>query len=158
MRAEVTIEEDEETGRLEAILRIGANWEDVNVIHGDDDSELEALASLRNSIWAFRDGLRAAANLHGGLEDPRNKEARALYLRCFTTVTDLEERMRELRGKQELEEKKNAARRSRAWREERAMEAGMAHGIGAYNEVMGYDSYSPEPCGQHCYDCPRCGY
>ena len=93
----VTIEENKETGRLEAILRIGANWEDVNVIHGDDASELEALSSLRNSIWAFRDGLRAAANLHGGLEDPCNREAMELFLRCFTVARDLGERMRELR-------------------------------------------------------------
>lgn len=31
-------------------------------------------------------------------------------------------------------------------------------GMRGLNESRGYDSYDPEPCGQHCYDCPRCGY
>jgi hypothetical protein len=43
-------------------------------------------------------------------------------------------------------------------RDERAILAGMGGGVRAYNEAMGYDSYTPEPCGQHCQDCPRCGY
>lgn len=43
-------------------------------------------------------------------------------------------------------------------REEFAMQQGMAFGVGAYNEAMGYDTSSPEPCGHHCpSDCPRCG-
>jgi hypothetical protein len=44
--------------------------------------------------------------------------------------------------------------------EEQAMESGMAFGIQAYNEIRGYDSYTPEPCGRcyHCgSDCSRCG-
>lgn len=42
--------------------------------------------------------------------------------------------------------------------EESAMEAGMAFGVRGYNEVRGYDSYTPEPCGHHCdWDCPQCG-
>lgn len=45
-----------------------------------------------------------------------------------------------------------------AWRREMAMEAGMGLGVGAYNDMMGGDSYSPDPCGHHCgADCPRCG-
>lgn len=39
-----------------------------------------------------------------------------------------------------------------------AMQQGMAFGAGAYNEAMGYDTSSPDPCGHHCpSDCPRCG-
>ena len=39
-----------------------------------------------------------------------------------------------------------------------AIEAGMLHGVDAYNEVMGYDTHGPEPCGHQCHsDCPRCG-
>lgn len=41
---------------------------------------------------------------------------------------------------------------------EQAMMAGMEFGIQGYNDVMGYDSYTPEPCGHHCRDCPHCGY
>ena len=42
--------------------------------------------------------------------------------------------------------------------EESSMEAGMAFGVQGYNEVRGYDSYTPEPCGHHCdWDCPQCG-
>jgi hypothetical protein len=45
-----------------------------------------------------------------------------------------------------------------AEREERAMQAGMAGGVDAYNEARGYYVDSPEPCGHHCpSDCPRCG-
>jgi hypothetical protein len=41
---------------------------------------------------------------------------------------------------------------------EQAHEAGMMHGIDAYNEARGYDTEAPEPCGHHCpSDCPRCG-
>jgi hypothetical protein len=47
---------------------------------------------------------------------------------------------------------------SGTWKQERATQAGMMGGVSAYNEVMGYDSYSPEPCGHHCGSgCPRCG-
>lgn len=43
-------------------------------------------------------------------------------------------------------------------RQEIAREAGMLHGVDAYNEAMGYDTSPPEPCGHHCpSDCPRCG-
>jgi len=43
-------------------------------------------------------------------------------------------------------------------RDELAMEAGMLHGVNAYNEAMGWDVSFPEPCGHHCQsDCPRCG-
>ena len=46
----------------------------------------------------------------------------------------------------------------RSDRNERAMEAGMLGGVGAYKEAMGFDSYTPEPCGHHCgSNCPRCG-
>jgi hypothetical protein len=31
-------------------------------------------------------------------------------------------------------------------------------GMAGLNESRGYDSYTPEPCGQHCFFCPRCGY
>ena len=45
-----------------------------------------------------------------------------------------------------------------SWRQERAMQAGMMGGVGAYNEVMGHDSYQEEECGHQCRsDCPRCG-
>lgn len=33
---------------------------------------------------------------------------------------------------------------------EQAQLAGMAHGVDAYNEAMGWDTSSPEPCGHHC--------
>ena len=33
---------------------------------------------------------------------------------------------------------------------EQAQLAGMAHGVEAYNEAMGCDTSSPEPCGHHC--------
>ena len=33
---------------------------------------------------------------------------------------------------------------------EQAQLAGMAHGVEAYNEAMGWDTSSPEPCGHHC--------
>ena len=36
------------------------------------------------------------------------------------------------------------------WKQERAMQEGMAHGVDAYNDAMGYDLSSPEPCGHHC--------
>lgn len=43
-------------------------------------------------------------------------------------------------------------------RQELANEAGMLHGTDAYNEAMGYDTSTPDPCGHHCpSDCPRCG-
>jgi hypothetical protein len=43
-------------------------------------------------------------------------------------------------------------------RSETAMQAGMAFGVQGYNEAMGSDSETPEPCGHHCHsDCPRCG-
>lgn len=39
-----------------------------------------------------------------------------------------------------------------------AMQQGMAFGVDAYNEAMGYDTSSPGPCGHHCdSNCPRCG-
>ena len=41
------------------------------------------------------------------------------------------------------------------WQRERAMEAGMLHGIDAYNEIMGYDTrvpYIPAPDEmEECY-------
>lgn len=41
---------------------------------------------------------------------------------------------------------------------EAATLAGMDHGVRGYNEAMGWDTTSPEPCGHHCTsDCPRCG-
>ncbi len=41
---------------------------------------------------------------------------------------------------------------------EQANEAGMAHGVRGYNDAMGYDLGSPDPCGHQCgWDCPRCG-
>ena len=33
---------------------------------------------------------------------------------------------------------------------EQAQLAGMEHGVDAYNEAMGWDTSSPEPCGHHC--------
>ncbi|MDP6940201.1 MAG: hypothetical protein QF848_15360 [Planctomycetota bacterium] len=51
-----------------------------------------------------------------------------------------------------------AIRRDSPELREQAMQAGMEFGIQGYNDVMGYDSYTPEPCGHHCRDCPRCGY
>jgi len=33
---------------------------------------------------------------------------------------------------------------------EQAQLAGMAHGVDAYNEAMGWDTSSPESCGHHC--------
>ena len=42
--------------------------------------------------------------------------------------------------------------------EDYARQAGMAFGIQGYNDAMGYDLQGPGPCGQHCNDCPRCGY
>ena len=44
-------------------------------------------------------------------------------------------------------------------RNELAMEAGMMGGVEAYNDIMGFGSYTPDPCGHHCYPygCPRCG-
>lgn len=43
-------------------------------------------------------------------------------------------------------------------RKEIAQQEGMLHGVDAYNEVMGYDTSAPEPCGHHCpSNCPRCG-
>jgi hypothetical protein len=39
-----------------------------------------------------------------------------------------------------------------------AMQQGMAFGTDGYNDAMGYDISTPEPCGHHCgSDCPRCG-
>ena len=39
-----------------------------------------------------------------------------------------------------------------------AMQQGMAFGTDGYNDAMGYDLSTPEPCGHHCgSDCPRCG-
>ncbi|MAF72493.1 MAG: hypothetical protein CMH39_00525 [Micrococcales bacterium] len=35
---------------------------------------------------------------------------------------------------------------------------GMAHGVDAYNDAMGWSTDAPGPCGHHCTDdCPRCG-
>lgn len=45
----------------------------------------------------------------------------------------------------ETEEDANAfIAMEREWKQELAMERGMAFGIRAYNETLGYDSYSPE--------------
>ena len=42
-------------------------------------------------------------------------------------------------------------------KQERANLAGMEHGVEAYNEAMGWDTSSPEPCGHHCiHKFPRC--
>lgn len=39
-----------------------------------------------------------------------------------------------------------------------AMQQGMAFGTDGYNDAMGYDLSTPEPCGHHCgSNCPRCG-
>ena len=39
-----------------------------------------------------------------------------------------------------------------------AMQQGMAFGTDGYNDAMGYDLSTPEPCGHHCGSgCPRCG-
>ena len=35
-------------------------------------------------------------------------------------------------------------------RKEMAVEAGMLHGVDAYNDAMGYDLSAPEECGHHC--------
>ena len=44
------------------------------------------------------------------------------------------------------------------WVEEIAVEAGMLHGVRAYNETRGFDVDDVEPCGHHCdLSCPRCG-
>ena len=44
------------------------------------------------------------------------------------------------------------------WAKEITNEAGMAHGVHAFNEARGYDTTAPDPCGHHCgSDCPRCG-
>ena len=45
-----------------------------------------------------------------------------------------------------------------SYRYELDAEAYARGGMRGLNESRGHDSYSPEPCGQHCYDCPRCGY
>ena len=133
-------------------------------LHGSGPTEAQALQALRCSLWGFRDGIKLATVPFGGLDDPRNKAACQAYLRCFGTSTKIEELLVKLR-RDERRAAKEAAQptpeevaEERAWREEVAMEAGMANGIRGYNEVYGHDSYSPEPCGQHCYDCPRCGY
>lgn len=41
---------------------------------------------------------------------------------------------------------------------EKTTQSGMAFGIDGYNEAMGYDLQSPDPCGHQCsWDCPICG-
>lgn len=42
---------------------------------------------------------------------------------------------------------------------ELAVEEGMLHGVGAYNDAMGQSLGAPEECGHHCHpDCPQCGW
>ena len=45
-----------------------------------------------------------------------------------------------------------------SWKREIAMEAGMLHGVGAYNEAMGWEIQDPEciNCGGH--GCEACDY
>ena len=35
---------------------------------------------------------------------------------------------------------------------------GMGLGVDAWNDATGNSLSTPEPCGHHCRDCPRCGY